>query len=833
MGEAIARALDRLWVRIALSVLILASLVPHPSDTLSDLVFLAIFGVELALRVIAFVKAPRAHEREAGATRRRFWAGLALVVDFIALMTFVPWAALTGIAEARWLRLLRLLRMLLLVGYWAPVLKDTWQVLTRHDRMRQVTLLGIIVGLLAFAGATVLSHIPVDGTDFDGDAHIDADDRHFWPRLWWAFRQVQDPGNMVTDPGEIAVVVVSLLLTVAGLFVVSFLIGLATDIVRELVALARNRPPNWKGHTVLVHATPGMPRLLAELMGYYERLFRRPLFVVADQAEEPPAELRSGELARVRWRQIDVRGQGLTRVSDVASARRVVVLAKPDAPFPDAHAAATVLDVREANARAWVVVEVLEPNNVAAARVAGGARTVIVSTEKLLGIWALAAIRRPEQIALAWEILATRGGSEIYTCFFDADGLDGPGVPWRPAAGAFAGLVDAALASAPGGRHERKRRHAAAVIPIGVVYGDEAAQGGAHEDGEAVIAPARIEARPVRALIAIGDDFKRVEALAHALHGGVRVPGTEAPQVVGAPRLAEVAPIVRPRRVLVCGFRPGTVVVCAGLLAEGSQTAITLVMRHEESVRQAAQAFREHGLGEARGVCFAGRFEAVGVAREGEPPSGFRWVPREGEGGGEVRLVRADWSSERTLSGLEAGVAHVGSYDLVLMMGAHLPEYDGRNAIACLKIADLARVARERFTAGSRVVVGVADRELGRRLEESFARATRSGGPALTVLPTEDLRALFVFQSIVVPGWEAIFLELLGPGGMGLMRVPLAEPAAEHAWRFAELAASLAERGVLFALELTDGRHLVAPSPRAGPWREAEIAAVWMVAREP
>lgn len=817
----IDRALRSVGVRVLLSVLILASLVPHPEDHLTDLVFLAVFGLELALRLFVLVR--RRGTADVQSSRQRALSGALLVLDVLALSTFVPWAGLVGLADTRWLRLLRLLRLLLLIGYWSPIWRDTWAVLSRHDRMRQVTLLGLIVALLAFAGATVLSHLPVEGTDFDGDSAVDADDAHFWPRLWWAFRQVQDPGNMVGDPGEIAVVMVSLLLTVAGLFVVSFLIGLATDVVRELVTLARNRPLGWKGHTVIVHATPGLPRLLTELNAYYERLFRRPRFVVADHAEEPPAALRTGALAAVRWRQIDARGEGLVEHTDVPSARRVVVLAKPDAPFSDAHVAATVLDVREANARAWVVVEVLDPNNASAARVAGGARTVVVATDKLLGLWTLAAIARAEQIPIAWELLATRGGSEIYTCFLDADGLDGPGTPWVPPPAPLSELVHAALDDAWRAPGTRRRGHEGAVVPLGVVYGRPGqAAGDAHDDGELALGPERVDGRPVRALVAIGDHFKEVERFTLELHrGAIALARHAAEETPAAPVLGPPTRAAHPKKVLMCGFRPGSVVVAAGLLGEPG-TEIVLVMRHEESVRQAAQAFREHGLGERRGRCFAGRFEEHGAR--------FTWTPDEGGPLGTIVLVQADWTSERTLVGLEPGAEHVGAYDLVLLMGAHGPEYDGRNAIACLKIADLARGQPERFRAGARVVAGIADRELGRRLEERFARAAAGRGLRLEVIPTEDLRALFVFQSIAVPGWERIFLDLLGPGGKGFIRLPLAG-REERLWTFATLARALAERGVLVGLELTDGSRLYAP-PASSRWRERDIAAVWLLASE-
>ena len=148
--------------------------------------------------------------------------------------------------------------------------------------------------------------------------------------------------------------------------------------------------------------------------------------------------------------------------------------------------------------------------------------------------------------------------------------------------------------------------------------------------------------------------------------------------------------------------------------------------------------------------------------------------------------------------------------------------------MACLKIANLARAAPERFEREQRVIAGLADTELGRRLEVSFGRAAQ--WPRLSVLPTEDLRALFVFQSIAVPGWEAIFLELLGPGGKGIVRRPLID--GPEVLSHAELARAVASHGVLLAVEKRDGTRRYAPAPTEPPWRTSEIAAVWLLGDE-
>lgn len=837
-------------VRALLSTLILVSLVPHPYETSSDLVFLLIFAIEFTLRVIVFGAKLRAgghDESRARRLRRNTVTALLLLFDLLALLSFVPWRELGGtLFEGRLFRVFRLFRMLLFVGYWSPVLKDGLSVLTRHDRLRQVGLLGLVVGLFAFAGATLLAHLPVSGVDFTGDGRIDHADQSFWPRLWWAFRQIQDAGNLVSDPGEVMVVLVSLTLTISGLFVVSFLIGLAADVVRELVEVAKNRPVGWKRHTVIVHATPGLGTLLTEMTRYYEKLFRRPRLVVTDLAAEPPPGLFAGELARVRWRQVDERQTGLVTLADITSARRVIVQASLAAPFPDAQTAATILDVREATSTAWVVAEILDPNNVAAARVAGGPRTIVVPTEKLIGVWALAAIVRPEHMPLAFELLATRGGHEIYTWFFDADGLDGTGHAWDSGSIDLLALMGVAADPKRLQGVPRSRQHALqGVLPIGVIRAHPTSrlEGRGPEDGELVLNPrgplGGRPLRPVRAIVAIAHHFEGVAALGRHIvsrHVSTPTPGPSARRDL--PTLSRPTRPRRPTRVLMGGFRAASAVVAAGLCAEGPDVEVTLVMRHGDSVRAATQALKEHGLGSPGTTtetmrCFAGAFEPEG-------DSAYRWVPLDGRPGGLVRLVQADWTSERTLSGKEDGILHVSRYELVLLLGSQLPEYDGRTSMAVLKIADLARSSEARFPndpKSFRVMAGIADLELGKRLGESYRKRC---GRELELLEAESLRALFMFQAVAVPGWEKIFLTLLGPGGEGFTRLELMSrptPGSDDdsTWTLGELARSSYDRGQLvLGVELERNGQRLRKLISAGEetFTTSELVALWAISAE-
>src|SRR5690606_6329185 len=179
----------------------------------------------------------------------------------------------------------------------------------------------------------------------------------FFVHLWWAFRQVQDPGNMMASPHHAVAVIVSVGLTIVGLFMVSFLIGLGTDVVRELMELARLRPPGLYGHTIIVNIEVSTQQLLHELLRYSRKLLpggalswrwvtqlarntqrgmRGAQYLVVGRSHDPPDFLRQPDLARITYRQADVEDESFLARANVAQAQRVVLLADFDVADPDA-----------------------------------------------------------------------------------------------------------------------------------------------------------------------------------------------------------------------------------------------------------------------------------------------------------------------------------------------------------------------------------------------------------------------------------------------------------------------------------------------------------------
>ena len=457
---ALRRSLAGFEARLFLSACIVVSLLPLPGVRDLDGLFLVVFGLEFLVRAAVVFRGEGEGEGEDHGERGWRWptrgALLLLCLDLLALVSFLPLAA----HDTPWMRLLRVIRLVALLSYWAPVMQDLRVVLLRRERSRQVLVMGAMVGLLSFIGALALEQLEAGAgaVDYDEDGEITVSDRRFFVHLWWAFRQIQDPGNMLAAPGSAAAVGVSVVLTVFGLLLISFLIGLGTDVVREVMTVSNLRPPGLVGHTVIVHVNAATDPLLQELVRYYQKLIpagslsRRWLqqlienvrrfmlgsrYVLVGRSEERPAFLRRPELAHIVYRPVTAADPDFMVRADVARAQRVVVLADLEVQNPDAdtiHALLMIHDAlrspagtRRAPARLrasdghltqargrLLIAEILDERNLPAAWAAidygaGELRAFVVLIERLVGLL-LACVARIDGVGpVLEELLTTRG----------------------------------------------------------------------------------------------------------------------------------------------------------------------------------------------------------------------------------------------------------------------------------------------------------------------------------------------------------------------------------------------------------------------------------------
>jgi len=887
LAETLQSLLARFEIRLFLSACIIVSLLPYGWVDDFDALFLLVFSLEFLFRGFLIFRAePDDEPAEEGPPGARSWrwpplgSVALLLLDLLALLSFLPLPD-GGDDTNRFLRIFRLTRMLLLIGYWAPLARDIWVVLARRERARQVVLMGVFVLALSFTGAVVIENVAEQSqsaVDFNNDGELSRDDRHFITLLWWAFRQIQDPGNMISGPIEVTAMSVSLALTVFGLFLISFLIGLGTDVVRELMELSNLREPGLRGHTVIVNITPSTRRLLDEITRYYTKLVpegrlsrewlrqllrntkrgvRGRPYLIVGHTHDPPDFLRNSEFSHVVYRPWTADDEALLKRTDMQRAQRVMLLANLESEDPDAETLQTLLTLverdkpRRARERPQLLIaEILDESAIPAARtaIAGSeSRAFIVPSERLLALVMASTIRRPASSRLLTQLLSSRG-AELYTCYFDVPGLayrcEAPPVPDEPGA-----AMDYLLA---------RSRQQPALVPLGLLTKPRAGQAldldvsvRLNPNGAPSSEPARC-----RGFVALAANFAVVRDFAETLREPAPPPPPSKPppesssesedddESDGDP--ASGSPQARPQalvraltpplhRVVICGFRSATVSLIEALVIAEPKAEILVLVDSEEARLAALDDFDArtnlvaNGLLSPRhGVFTVDGDGALHGHRHRDPDTPL----------GRIRIAVGDYTSSRRLVSLPCGFGHAAEADVVVFLSKDHAT-DARIAKALMKLEALISHDERRAEAAGRehsrprIAAELFDSELARRLRKHFAH---SAADEVRILSTQALRALFLYQSVIVPSFDEVYAELLGPWGQSLLRMVPDKlgPLTSHR----ELADALADqRSILVALEVraTDGSiELLVGTSMIGdePLVSERIVCAWVIARD-
>ncbi len=827
--------LDHLATRVILSLLIIISLLPDErmaevgiEGSNADwvhLLFLVAFLPEFVARaILAFRGEYRAQHNDPAAAG---WVApgrldaFLLVVDFVALLSFLPWAS----GQTRWLRLFRLVRTVMLLRYWAPLVADLWNVLRRRERARQLFLVFATVCIMSFAGTVLLNHLTDSvGDDFDADGNVgDPHDHEFWVRMWWAVRQIGDPGNMLGSPHDSGTLLVSIGLTFVGLFLISVLIGIGTDAVSELMELSQLRSAGLKGHTVLLNLTTPTRALLDEVVGEYRKLvptgarlfsvrglreFRRRArqqreFVVVGRDAEPPPFLRDPEFARIIYREnSDEDDEAFLTRADVPLARRVVVLADADSHAPDDETVRTLITIVERlrevvdddeNARTKLIAEIVDESNIGAAqkaiaRASGRVEARIVPTERLLALFAFSVARRSRAAEVFTSIVAS-SGYELYMYDYRNSEMPG-GIPQLPAPhDAVESMVMQGLPRPPSRR----------VIPIGALM----ATGGAGT-------PPRILLNPAPDAGALHPDERMCGFVALAPNHQVTAEFADEQrsaemQSRPTPPSSAQLPSFQPdtpnplRKVLICGFRPATVNLIEAILTAEPRGELLVLVANEEAKAEAIDAVEGHSNLVRTGLLegLRGTFEPIGDAE-------FQCIPGNGGGGAVGRVVFevGDWTSSRQLMRLPAEFGTAPEMDAIVLTSSQRHGSDATTATALMKLEHLQDHigGRSPQSPEQTIVAEVVNAELAHRLDRRYRAMGRDN---VAVYSLHEMRAFFMFQSMIVQSFTTIFGELLSPWGQSFTR--LDAEGGEGSIEFSDLAMQLRAKGrVLVAVELKD-----------------------------
>ncbi|MEM9557294.1 MAG: hypothetical protein AAGC60_23750 [Acidobacteriota bacterium] len=767
--------LESVAARSVLSALILVSVLP-PEVLGGNYgpIFLCVFGPEFLVRLLLV-------ERRRRERRLRGGEVVLLVLDFLAILTFLPTSWLPLPLDSGALRFLRLGRLLLLLGYWRDMLRELWLLLSRRERRYQIVLVLVLGAILALAAAVLLVELEARH-DYDGDGALDEQDATFVQVLWWSFRQVQDPGNLVPVIGDPLLVAMSVLLTFAGLLLFSFFIGIGTTVVEELVERSRSQPLGMRRHTVVLGMTPYTDILLRELADIYRKNFRP--YRGAVLADEPmPEALADSMLRHFRYRTGDfARDSDLERVS-IRHAKRVIVLGDASSD-PDASVISAILATRKTNPGVPLFPNLEHERNFPAARAAGGAGTQLVGSGSMLGHYVAQCVAYPGVDTLYTQLLQSVG-CEIYTYIY----TDSERRRLRRRRDPLLD-VEALHASA------REAHHATL---LGVLVAPDTDEPLEDDDFDLVLNPVhasrrgiasssyafvdgRLRAECLRGFVGIALRFRDLTLLARELLTDTDLPRAGRPAAPLEPspsrralsrlRLRAARPAAQ--RILILGAGPRVPRVTMELIGFFRRLEITILAAPEDPRTEVGHDLR---------TMLTRAFGTPPRVDESDDDA-LRLVLSAHDLDAQITLMTADWTHGHRLE--EEGVVTLEAADAILLLppGDTGTDSDGRIALDCLHLANLERTGTAQFRPGAHVLALLRDPAKGELLERRLM-AMRGGDGACryTVVSRELVRQRFVVQSVFVRGLSSIYLEMLSSRGQFLARVVPSDDASTDAER--------------------------------------------------
>lgn len=761
------RLLDSFAARFVLSLLILASLLPFSAlqrfGVWPEVLFIPVFGTEFLIRLALVVRRARQRRLQASSL-------LVLGLDALALISFLPLGA-----ERSWLRPLRLARLFLLLGYWSGLLRELWTVLNQRERRHQILIVLGLGGVLAFGSAAVLLDFGVS-YDFDADGQQEEiDDRSFPAVMWWSFLQIEDAGNLVNTVEHHPLILgLSMVLTLAGLLLFSFFIGIGTTVVGELVERARAQPVRLDGHTVILGLTPYTVLLLRGLAEIYRKNLRP--YRGAVMAEAATFEdLGTSELRHFQYRQGDpARVEDLELVS-VDHAKRVIILGD-DSADPDAAVISAILATRQRHPAVPLYPDMEHERNFPAARAAGGPQTHLVGSGSMLGYYVAQNVAYPGIHDLYRHLLQS-AGVEIYTYLYspaEVAMLTAAGDPHIPVA---------AL-------HRRAcQRHRTTLLGFFTSHSDRTEGPFDTEDLEVVLNPvagriqgsqtqpaAPLRFSTVRGVIGIAWRFRSLTELAQELLevvvDGGRIPDSWADRTESSPAtpatdlesLVLEPPRREPKRVLIFGASQRVPRVVRELIGFFPGLDITILAEEADDVVPLA-----HEVLVMLARTFVGPSPGLEEGEEGV----CRLHLETPEAKARVTLMAADWTHGHRLEA--QGAVTLQAADVVLLLPLRergTGDSDGRIALDGLHLAHLERTGAVRFRPGTHMLALVRDPAKGELLERRLvAMAGSTGMCRYTVISSERSRHRFIMQNVFVHGLNSVYLTLLDSRGQHFARL--------------------------------------------------------------
>ncbi len=780
------RVIDHLASKLIISGLILLSIVPEVAHGPASWALIAVFLLELVVRASLLPL------RRSGARVPEYFL---LAMDALALISLLPMHFVPE--DTSLLRLFRFGRLFLLAGYWGPLFYDILLVFVQRERKRQLVSVAAALLSLIAGSAVLLLHVP---RSVLGSEHFSRDDG-ILELAWWAFLQLQDPGNIMRKPDLTLTFVLSVILTTGGVFVFSFVIGIGTSVVQELIDRGLHRSIGINKHILVCNVTETSGRLLEDLLYFHEQQHRlRPRIVLLGPSEAAPAFLSAPALRRLTYRTGDLLRERDQVVVDLHRARTVVLLSGGACPEDEATVA-RLLAVRGRNPECHIIcelnhndtrravetIETMSRRSRADARArdggaggegAGGGVTCINTRYEMGELLALL-VTQPETTPFMNDLM-TSTGSELYS---------------SERTSRFDRVLDERLRVRAwlGNRVGRAGIPLAKRETLGSLYAKFGVTALAiGSDRELAWLP-RVDATTTATdVLALGTRKHDVLQLRRRLLGNhdATVAGTDFRSDERAWEPPAAPPEGSLERVLICGLNDGVVSTVAALRRRRPEVAVRLVVRSQEDAETLRSAFRWHA--DAVGQCEAtSPYQLLPVA----PGDTASWA-LHGDPEAWLSLVVGDWGDDEEIARLRGWNP---SAWILTWNAAETP--DGATVLCWAKLNSMDHDsnhprAGDESLGSFRLIAQVQDddvasalmrtihhdRDLDQPLDVAEAgRPVAIASPRHTIIAGSRARHSLLAQAVNSRMVAQALLQLFGPGGpnLGLRRLDRDCPEGE------------------------------------------------------
>lgn len=281
---------------------------------------------------------------------------------------------------------------------------------------------GALIGWLGIISLVIImvfgAIISITGlTQADGEALT------FAEAMWESLMRTLDAGTMGGDTGWLFRFVM-LLVTLAGIFVVSTLIGiLSSGIESKLDELRKGRSQVLEEeHTIILNWSPSIFDVISELVIANESRRNPRIVIMADRDKVEMEDDIAAKIDDLKNTKVICRSGDPTDLTDLAivnpNASRSIVILSPDAADPDSSVIKTILAITQnphrRSEKYRIAAEIRDIHNAELATIVGGDETQLVLADDLISRIVVHSSRQPGLSAVYTELLDF-DGSEIYT----------------------------------------------------------------------------------------------------------------------------------------------------------------------------------------------------------------------------------------------------------------------------------------------------------------------------------------------------------------------------------------------------------------------------------